>query len=916
MSGPPAGSPVRAAWSLQGKAPGQVAYDVQAGSVEPRIAQKYFWAASTETPRAERAHVPDALPWVAFLGGTEAGRPVTGLVETVWSGGRDATGRISYSARLLLLDWQPAGDAGLTWTSLYDAALDTAWPAVDADAAHPPHLVLAARPAGVAQLARYIEEDIGFEWAARSAALLLEGRHVAITLSPEHAGLSAVTRVAVLDGICALLPYGSRAWLSAATWAGHGADHELRLTFALRPRGSQCHAVLAGPPPQGPGSAQGRAYLAELLRLRQKVGIEALLTHLLSHRAPLTPQDAEQALRHLRDLDLRAVVVSDIERGAGQLGDVARLLSLHPLASLDEREAATVARHLARCTLPGAPPGALPEAERAQARALLLEHWSAWTGAALADELNSWPVERQTVQRVRAVLDLAAASRDRQAHAAVLAGYLDAGTAAEAPDGLLARGALLHAVQRGLDESTVAAVQSVLPRRPELALAWLDVNAEHRTLDDRLVRDLLRRPGEADRQSAPDWLHGAALIHREPSAGPDGQGIEAFAGISPTAWRTGLRLAAHAGNPDVLCWLHPELYEVAAGLAGTDEDRGFLLRRVDVLVPKQRGVAGRHAAWADLIQLPLLGSVQRARLFADDGAAGAEYAGVLRQQLPHLGLRGRGEGRLAEGLVGERLDQVPYPLLWELTHPQEPGAEGLVGLEGPLLDRIAELLRHAGDWLTRDMPAPWEQRLRDRPDLQWLAHTADIRRLVAARTAAPEHLGDAIVRASPHSRYAEHAQQTVEFPSAVLDAIRPWLHEHAGRGDFVHRLAGHLNRTAPHQALGDLLYYSVSQLRFGEPVRQRALDCHRELKDSVEHAIKLLRQKPSRQQPTAPPPFPGQAGSGGAHRPSYPPVTQHPAGGRRSYPDPAHPASGTSGESERGVFSRLLGRRGRGEDRV
>ncbi|MEU9573191.1 hypothetical protein AB0D62_25640 [Streptomyces massasporeus] len=911
MTGLPTGGTVHAAWSLQGKAPGQVAYDVQAGSVEPRIAQRYFWAASTETPRADRAHAPDALPWVAFLGGTEAGQPVTGLVETTWSGGRDATGRISYSARLLLLDWQPASGAGLTWSSLYSAALDTEWPATDPGAEHPRHILLDAAPASVAKLARYIEQDIGFEWAARSAALLLEGRHVAITLPPEHAGLNAVTRVAVLDGICALLPYGCRAWLSAATWAGHGADHELRLTFALRPRGNQCHAVLAGQPPTEPGTSQGRAYLAELLRLRKKKGIEPLLAHLLSRRTPLTPRDAERALHQLRDLDFRAMVVRGIDQGTIRLHEVARLLSLEPLDSLGAPDSAKVARYLARCTLPGG-----RSAECEQARSLLMEHWSPCVAEALAEELNSWPVEKQTPQRVRAVLDLAlaAAPRDRRAHSVVLTGYLD-GAGSGTPDGLRARSTLLHALQRDLGEDT-AALHDVLVRRPELTLAWLDVNAEHDTLDDRPVRELLGRPGAVSAPGVPGWLHGAALLHREAMAGqPDPESIEAFAAISATAWRTGLRLACHADNPDVLAWLHPELFTVAEGRSGTDEDRRFLLRRVDLLVPRQRGLAGGHAAWADLLQLPLLGrEMRRARLIADDDAAAAAYAGVLIRHLPLLASP-RWENAVVSGLVGERLDEIPYSVMWELTHPQSaPARGGLLDLEEPFLDRVAELLTRAGDWVTPGLPAPWEHRLRSRSDLQWLAHTAEIRRLVATRTAASKELAEAIVRASPNSRHARRAQQAVEFPSAVREAITPWLQDHAGRGDSLHELVGHLNRAAPQQALGDLLCHSISQLRFGDLVRQRALDGHEELRDSVEHGIKLLRQKPSsRRQPTAPAPLPGRPGPGGTGRPESPSGTSWSSDGHR-YSGTTDLTQGTCPDPDRGSKSWLPRWRGRGDD--
>ncbi|MFE9179681.1 hypothetical protein ACFYN5_25940 [Streptomyces sp. NPDC007126] len=914
MSGLPARTTVTAAWSLQGKAPGQVAYDVQAGSVEPRTAQKYFWTASTETPRADRAQAPDALPWVAFLGGTEAGRSVTGLVETVWSGGRDATGRISYSARLLILDWQPTSEAGLTWSALYGAALDARWPDPDPGAEHPPRITLDAAPTTVAKLARFIEGELGFEWAARCAALLLEGRHVAITLSPEHATLNAVTRVAVLDGICALLPYGCRAWLSAATWAGHGADHELRLTFALRPRGNQCHAVLSGQPPQGPGTAQGRAYVAELLRLRQKKGIEVLLSHLLSHRAPLAPHDAEQALQHLRDLDLQALVMGDIDRGTSRLFDVARLLDRHPLDSLAEQEAATVARHLARCALPGS----RPEAEREQARSLLLEHWSPGAARALAHELNSWPVEEQTPSRIRGVLDLALAAvpRDPQAHAETLTGYLSGAAAAGTPEGLRARSTLLHALQRDLDESTAAAVCAVLVRHPELTLGWLDLNAERNTLDDRLVRELLQRTGAANGLGAPDWLLGAALFLRASPDVPAGtSSIDAFVAVSETAWRTGLNLARRAGNPDALAALKPELYDIAAGRDGTDADRDFLRDAIDVLVPVRPGLGGIHAAWADLFQRRLVGgAMRRARCLADDGRAPADYAAVLRRELPQLGLLSWEEATLAEGLVGDRPERVPHLVLWELIHPRDPGAVGLKSLEDPVLDRIADLLKHTGDWLTHGMPAQWEHRLRSRPDLQWLAHTAEIRRLVATRSATPEALGDAIVRASPNSRYARRAQQAAEFPSAVVEAITPWLHDCVAHVDLLHRLAAHLNRASPQQALGDLLYHSISQLRFGELVRQQALDRHEELKDGVERAIRLLRQKPSpRRQPTVPAPPPGQAGPPGTGRHGTPPGAPPPTG-MRPLGGPARPVPGTGPELDRDTLWQRFWR-SRGEDR-
>ncbi|MQY14933.1 hypothetical protein SRB5_51090 [Streptomyces sp. RB5] len=853
MTTPRTRRPVRADWSLQGKAPGQVAYDVQAGTVGARTAQKYFWAASTETPRAGHADAPDALPWVALLGGTEDDRPVTALVETDWAGGRDATGRISYSARLWLLDFRDAQGGGLTWSSLYDAALDAPWPGGDGPAERALPLELDAAPAGVAKLAHYVESQIGFEWAARAAALLLEGRQVVITLSAAYAGLNATTRVAVLDGICSLLPYGCRAWLSASTWAGHGADHELRLTFAHRPRGDQCQAALKGQLPPEPGSATARAYLAELLRLREKRGVEQLLSHLLAHGSPLTPQDGELALRHLRDLDLATHVVQGISQGAaGILGEVSRLLDRVPLSALSAPEAATVTRFLADRGVQGA---AHP-ADVETARTLLLRHWSPRVGEALAVELNAQPAGERNFRQASGYLALAmlALDQDPRATAALLTRYLDVGRDKPQWEGLRWRGQLLHTMQRGLDDAAAAEVTDLLTGHPPLALSWLDLNAARGTLDDALVRRLLDRALGQGGHSSPAWLRGAARIaDLEMPPAPDTRDVEAFAGISPTAWRTGLALACHAGSSWAIGQLLPELRDVAFGPGIGEDDRRFLDGALDQLAPVRPGTPPRAAAFADLLQLPRQRAMRRSRAARFDERDAAEYASALATMLPGLG--GSWHGPVVSGLIGEQPQTIPYPVLWSLTRPAPDGRRtGLEGLEGMALDRIADLLQSIGDWITPGMPAPWEERLRERPDLQWLAYTADIRRLVATRTPSPADMADAICRATPNSHYDK--RRPGGYPSAVLEAIGPWLREHAGQGLALFSLTGRLNDLSGRRRLGDLLYHAISQLEFGMDVREREASRLTDLKNEMEQALKLLRQKPPRKQPSEPPDIP------------------------------------------------------------
>lgn len=133
--------------------------------------------------------------------------------------------------------------------------------------------------------------------AMRVAALLLTGRPVCV-LGADSAGTSE--RLAFLDSVMSLLPYGMRSRLAGATWASSTAyDLNLRLFFADSRRRGNDHVVSWQQPDLGPvGDPHADQYMHWLSQgIQQPEGVLAAVTE-------PTGFDRPEVVRMLHRLDI------------------------------------------------------------------------------------------------------------------------------------------------------------------------------------------------------------------------------------------------------------------------------------------------------------------------------------------------------------------------------------------------------------------------------------------------------------------------------------------------------------------------------------------------------------------------------------------------------------------------------------
>ena len=128
--------------------------------------------------------------------------------------------------------------------------------------------------------------NLGFDNAAAIAAALLDGP-VAITGTASLCltGPSpALDRLAVLNAVAALLPYGFRAVLSGSTAVDNTVAHRMRLILADYAKDGQQAAPLRGAPVT-PRSALARDYLTMLLDKKRWDGLDAVVASCRTRRA-------------------------------------------------------------------------------------------------------------------------------------------------------------------------------------------------------------------------------------------------------------------------------------------------------------------------------------------------------------------------------------------------------------------------------------------------------------------------------------------------------------------------------------------------------------------------------------------------------------------------------------------------------
>ncbi|MGW7365476.1 hypothetical protein ACWGI8_19045 [Streptomyces sp. NPDC054841] len=723
-------------WAVLGKHPGQtMGYEVLRSSLPDDRASTYLWKASATGAPGGREPGGE-LPWRVFLGSTDTHpEPVCASVETTWDGATDGTGAPSYTWRLILLEWAEAARAALTWSGI-DRALLSDPPALPGDAV-PMTVAVPQTPAS--ELALMVDQ-LGFEWTAGVAALLLGNRQVAITPRPGKRLPDVSDRVRVLDAVCSLLPYECRAWLSAATWTGQ-SQHDLRLFFASAARTGQITAVLGGSPPEEPREDAARAYLQGLRRLRAKTGdTTVIVEHLLTAAEPVTAPRPGAALRVLREADLMDTVVEEIRSGGGDVKDVGRLLERYPAASLNEHRLGALTFFLVRSAHEG----------NVVAGSLLAEHWTERARSLLVREVLAAGTPATSFERAERYLGVV-----HNAVEAYRPGSFDElfNTLAEAPEPTHEwTGTLIYMAENEWGRSTDRA-DRLLVSEPVIGRTWLGYLLKHQ--DRRLAalhRLVHRTRDDTVADVIPGWLRFAAVLLGDSQVPATSTDAADFAEAVEGGWRTTLEIARTERRPEVLGLMWPRLWRVAR------TERG-LREAVERLVPvEEPRTNGGVAADADLFCAAVRGGatpgMPRLERLTGEGEP-ADYASVLFRRIQSDGeLRRLAVGALLGGEPSRRTWWVIEELSRELPHSFLP----------QLCDELHGRLTGRGRPLNDlQVPEYLMAELAKRYDLGWLRPVHAFRKAAQDRASYGE-LARIILEAHGQGRP----------PAQLLDAITTW----------------------------------------------------------------------------------------------------------------------------------------------
>jgi hypothetical protein len=255
---------------------------------------------STASPDA-----PDAPPWITF------GPVVVGPDETLttvsvrepWHE-RDHAGRPVWPQKLFVIRFAELAQAGASYQTIARVAFGTEIPARQHATLR---LEIGAQP--LDELIQIIN-FYGFEPLAAIAAAVLEGP--VVVAGAGHLGRGE--RLAVLDAVAALLPYGFRAGLSVSSVVDNTSKHGIRLTFADFVNDGQRLVPLQGPAP-GPRTDEGRHYLETLGKKEITPGLGTLIRHMWDARGPSTFDKPAMAAVVLADLDFYGAFRREASKG-------------------------------------------------------------------------------------------------------------------------------------------------------------------------------------------------------------------------------------------------------------------------------------------------------------------------------------------------------------------------------------------------------------------------------------------------------------------------------------------------------------------------------------------------------------------------------------------------------------------------
>lgn len=191
-------------------------------------------------------------------------------------------------------------------------------------------LSLAPTP-GLSERLAHLVDEVGYDFVAAVAALLLD-TSVALV---KGGNWSIEQRLAYLDAIVSLLPYGSRADLSVSTWAQSASMHNIHLSFSDSARSNQKRVVWGNSPSDEllPATFAHR-YYTMLHALRNRYDTIEIIRFLARQDEQHHFQQATAFLRSLQKLDRPYLAWKAVHDNRGSPANVRALFQQGELGSL------------------------------------------------------------------------------------------------------------------------------------------------------------------------------------------------------------------------------------------------------------------------------------------------------------------------------------------------------------------------------------------------------------------------------------------------------------------------------------------------------------------------------------------------------------------------------------------------------
>ncbi|MFC5187685.1 hypothetical protein [Actinomadura harenae] len=307
-----------AGWAVRGKTPGT--YDDYGilGSGGDAFGADDFTAIldryTLGNPPPERTGA-EALPWISLTEVLDDRGSYLGVAIHDWTDGTDAAGRPIVRTRYGCFPYEQFVRAPVSYASLVRAVSGLGPDGF-------PPAALDVPPYAPEEIAQDIERHDWLGRAATTAALLLEGP-VTITGADD---LDHTVRLRFLDAVAALLPFGWRPGLTAATWL-RGDNSNIGLTFAYHPRPGSFELDWRTSEPQPPTDCRlAYAYAHELHRSISHRSLLEVLDYLSGRSEYMVNADPTRAYDILVDLDRPALVLERVRRNECDASEVAALL--------------------------------------------------------------------------------------------------------------------------------------------------------------------------------------------------------------------------------------------------------------------------------------------------------------------------------------------------------------------------------------------------------------------------------------------------------------------------------------------------------------------------------------------------------------------------------------------------------------